>query len=98
MAERGQPQEAPVALTLGLADCDRAVRDVALLEPEACAEAAEAAEVPKWKDVPKACGFKVETLQQRKQTLCHARRATPAASGLSLVRDVGAAGLLAQRG
>ena len=62
VAQRGQPQEAPVAFILGLAECARAVRGAAFLEPEACAEAAEAAEVPKWKDVPKACGFKVERL------------------------------------
>ena len=42
-----------MAFILGLADCARAVRDAALLEPEACAEAAEAAEAPKWKEVPK---------------------------------------------
>ena len=55
MAQSG-PQEASVAFILGLAECARAVRGAAFLEPEACAEAAEAAEVPKWKDVPKACG------------------------------------------
>ena len=49
-----------MAFILGLAECARAVRDAAFLEPEACAVAAEAAEVPKWKDVPKACGFKTE--------------------------------------
>ena len=54
------PQEASVAFILGLAECARAVRDAAFLEPEACAEVAEAAEVPKWKDVPKECGFRVD--------------------------------------
>ena len=37
------PQEASVAFILGLAECARAVWDAAFLEPEACAEAAEAA-------------------------------------------------------
>ena len=49
-----------MAFILGLAECARAVRDAAFLEPEACAEAAAAAELPKWKDVPKDCGFKVK--------------------------------------
>ena len=47
-----------MAFILGLAECARAVSDAAFLVPEACAEAAEAAEVPKWKDLPKACPFK----------------------------------------
>ena len=59
-AQSAEPSRAPVAFILGLAECARAVRDAAFLEPEACAKAAEAAEVPKWKDVPKVCGFKVE--------------------------------------
>ena len=54
------PQEASVAFILSLADCARAVTDAAFLEPEACAAAAEAAEVPKWKDVPKFRSFKTE--------------------------------------
>ena len=36
--------------------------------------------------------------QQQMPTLGHERRATPAVPGVSLVRSVGAAGLLAQRG
>ena len=50
------PQESSLAFILGLAECARAVRGAAFLAPEACAEVAEATEVPKWKGVPKACG------------------------------------------
>ena len=52
--------EASLVFILSLADCARAVTDAAFLEPEACAAAAEAAEVPKWKDVPKFRSFKTE--------------------------------------
>ena len=51
-----KPQDTSVAFLLGLAECARAARGAAFLEPQACAQAAEAAEVPKWKGVPKACG------------------------------------------
>ena len=49
-------QQTTLALILDLAETTRAVRDAATLAPDACTEAAEAAEVPRWRDVPKACG------------------------------------------
>ena len=50
-------QQTTLAFILDLAESAGAVRDAAILAPDACAEAAEAAEVPLWRDVPKACGL-----------------------------------------
>ena len=58
-ASSGTPtgtQLTTLAFILGLAECARAVSGAAILAPNACTEAAEAAEVPRWRDVPKACG------------------------------------------
>ena len=49
-------QQTTLAFILDLAESARAVRGAASLAPDACTEAAEAAEVPRWRDVPKACG------------------------------------------
>ena len=49
-------QQTMLAFILDLAECARAVSGAAILAPNACTEAAEAAEVPRWRDVPKACG------------------------------------------
>ena len=58
-ASSGTPtgtQQTTLAFILDLAECAHAVSGAAILAPGVCAESAEAAEVPKWKDLPKACG------------------------------------------
>ena len=54
-----EPTHAPLAFILAIAKCAAAVRDAAFVLPEACAEAAAAAQLPKWSKVPEECGFKI---------------------------------------